>query len=259
MNMKTIRDIWNRRSLIMVFAINDLKVRYKNSVLGFFWSFLEPLLMLGVLYFAFTTFLKNAIPNYPLYLLLGLIMWGMYSRSTGMGLSSLLGKAALVSKTSFPREIPIISANITSFLMMTFEFVVFFVFLAIFKFVPPVTMILLPPIMIILFIYCLGISFALSVLNVYFRDLQSIWGVLLQATFFISPIVFTLSVFPPSLVPILSLNPLVVIMNMAHDTTLYGKVPSVELFLQALGSAFLALSVGYAIFKTLNKRIVEKF
>jgi lipopolysaccharide transport system permease protein len=258
MSTQLVRDIWKRRSLIMAFALSDLRVKYKNSVLGFFWSFLEPLLMLAVFYFAFTTFLKNSIPNYPLFLLLGLVIWGMYNRGTSMGLVSLLGKAGLISKTAVPREIPVISSSITSFFMMCFEFAAFFVFEAAFRFTPPITMLFIPLLLFILFVYTLGISFALSVLAVRFRDLQSIWGVLLQATFFTSPIVYTMKVFPSSILPIISLNPLVIIIEMTHDAGLYGLVPQINLILEAIGSSFLTLAIGYTIFKIFNKRIIEE-
>ena len=241
----------------MEFSTSELKIRYKNSVLGFLWSFLEPLLLLGVLYLAFTTILKNSIPNYPLYLLLGLILWGMYSRGTTMGLNSLIGKAGLIGKTSFPHEIPIISSNLTAFFMMMFEFVAFSVFIVAFRFVPPITIVFLPVAIVILLIYSLGISFALSVMAVRFRDLQSIWAIILQATFFLSPIFLSLNIYPANILSIISLNPLVSIIDMAHNITLYGKFPPIENLLQTVGIALLVLAAGYTIFRVYNKRIIE--
>lgn len=252
------KEIWKRRSLIMEFSTTELKIKYKNSVVGFFWSFLEPLLLLGVLYLAFTTILKNSISNYPLYLLLGLILWNMYSRGTTMGLVSLIGKAGLISKTNFPREIPVISSTLTSFFMMCFEFTAFSIFVIIFHFMPPLTVLMLPIVLVLLFVYCLGISFALSVLSIKFRDLQSIWAVILQATFFISPIFLTLDIYPREIIPIISLNPLVMMINMAHDVTLYGKFPTYENLFQTIGASFVILGVGYGIFRLFNKRIIEE-
>src|SRR5690242_15276041 len=95
---KLLDEIWERRSLIALLAFNDVRIRYRNSALGFLWSFLEPLLMLGVLYFVFTNIFKNSMENYPLYLLLSLIIWYMFSRATAMGQTSLLDKSSIIQK-----------------------------------------------------------------------------------------------------------------------------------------------------------------
>ena len=100
-----LEEIWSHRSLIVLLAFNDVRIRYRNSVLGFLWSFLEPLLMLGVLYFVFTNIFKNTIPDFPLYLLLGLVIWYMFSRATSMGQTSLLDKSGIIKKVYFRREI----------------------------------------------------------------------------------------------------------------------------------------------------------
>ena len=121
-------EIWQRRSLVILFALNDVKLRYRNSVLGFLWTFLEPLLMLSVLYFVFTNIIKSDIENYPLYLLLGLIVWYMFSRATTMGLSSLLDRSSIIQKVYFRREIVVVSSCLTALIMMTFEFAAFMVF-----------------------------------------------------------------------------------------------------------------------------------
>ena len=90
-----ISELWENRNIIFLLSITDVKLKYKNSVLGFIWSFLEPLLMLGILYFVFSNIFKNNIENYPIYLLLGLIIWYMFSRGTTMGSSSLISKCGI--------------------------------------------------------------------------------------------------------------------------------------------------------------------
>ena len=94
--ISTKHELWKKRSLILNFAIYDLKVRYRNSVLGFSWTFLEPLLMLGILYVIFSNIFKIEIENFPLYLLLGIVMWGMFSRGTDMGLNSIVAREGIL-------------------------------------------------------------------------------------------------------------------------------------------------------------------
>ena len=175
-----------------------------------------------------------------------------------MGLTSILGKAGLVTKTYFPREISVLSSNITAFIMMIFEFGAFVIFLVAFQFVPSITILLLPIILVSLFIYTLGISFGLSVLGIRFKDLHSIWTVLLQATFFMTPIIFTLDIYPEQVKQIISLNPLVTILTMAQDVTLYGKIPPLIDFVRIYVTSFAFLLVGYLIFKRLNNKIIEE-
>lgn len=245
------------RSLIISFALSDLKLRYRNSVLGFLWSVLEPLLMLGVLYLVFTTLMGSKIQYYPLYLLEGMILWNMFSRSTQMSLSSFITRSGLVSKVYFPREILPIASCITSFIMMSFEFGVFGIFMAFFKFWPPTTILFLPLILVITFVVSLGISLPLSISNVYFRDMQYIWGVLLQAGFFVTPIIFSLKIYPETIRNFLYYNPIADLIEIAHNTTLYEITPSISEILYPLLVSFLILGIGYAIFRKFENNAIE--
>ena len=251
-------EIWQRRSLVILFALNDVKLRYRNSVLGFLWTFLEPLLMLSVLYFVFTNIIKSDIENYPLYLLLGLIVWYMFSRATTMGLSSLLDRSSIIQKVYFRREIVVVSSCLTALIMMTFEFAAFMVFAVVLQFIPPLTAILLPFLLIDLFILSLGISLLLSVLNVYFRDIRFIWQVLLQAGFFLSPIIYKLDMFPENIRKILEINPLVPILDVTHNLVLYGSLPTINSAGYIIGCTVILFVIGLVVFKIKSKRLVEE-
>lgn len=249
--------IWTRRSLIILFAFNDVKLRYRNSVLGFLWSFLEPLLMLAVLYYVFTNVVQSNIENYPLYLLLGLIIWYMFQRATSMGLSSLIDRSGIISKVYFRRELIVISSCLTAFIMMGFEFVAFVIFLIVFQFIPPLTIIYFPLLLIDLFILSLGVSLLLSVTMVYFRDIRFIWQVLLQAGFFLTPIIYRLDMFPVSVQKVLQLNPLVPMIDTAHNLVLYNTLPTVNTTLYIIASTAIILIIGYFVFRSKDKEIVE--
>jgi lipopolysaccharide transport system permease protein len=257
MSHSLFREIWNRRSLVVLFAFNDVKLRYRNSVLGFLWTFLEPLLMLTVLYLVFTNIFKGGIPDYPLYLLLSLIIWYMFQRATTMGQTSLLDKAGIIQKVYFRREIVVISSCLTAFIMMGFEFGAFLIFVLAFKFIPPITILLLPLLLIDLFIVSLGVSLFLSSMTVYFRDLKFIWQVILQAFFFISPIIYRLNMFPNNIKILLQLNPLVALFDIAHGIALYNTLPTLKETLYLIVSTGIIFVVGYVVFKLKSKKLIE--
>lgn len=253
-----IEEIWKRRSLIILLAFNDVRIRYRNSVLGFLWSFLEPLLMLGVLYFVFTNIFKNSIPNFPLYLLLGLVFWYMFSRATSMGQTSLLDKSGIIKKVYFRREIIVLSSCLTAFIMMCFEFAAFAFFVIIFHFVPPVTITLLPLLLVDLFVLSFGVSLILSPLTVYFRDIKFIWQIALQAGFFLSPIFYKLDIYPENIRKILEINPLVSILDTSRSLVLYGTLPTaLETFYMVISTTVIFI-VGYLVFRFKDKRLVEE-
>jgi len=257
MSESLLGEIVRRRSQITVLAFNDVKARYKNSALGFLWTFLEPLLMLAVLYFVFTNIFRSEIQFYPLYLLLGLIMWYMFSRATNASTTCFLDKSAIITTVYFRREIIVISSCLASFIMMAFEFAAFGVFVAVFQFIPPHTGVLFPLLLIDLFVLAVGFSLILSVMNVYFRDVQFIWQIILQAGFFLSPILYDLNMFPDNVRTILQLNPMATILNVAHDLVLYEKLPTLGATLYIVGSTAAIFIIGYVVFQIKNKRLVE--
>jgi lipopolysaccharide transport system permease protein len=245
------------RSLLSSLVIAELKLRYKNSFLGFIWSFLEPLLIFAVLYLVFTHLLGSGIKFYPLYLLLGIITWNMYTRATSVSMTSLISRSGLVSKIYLPREIFPLSACITSFIMMMFELIAFGVFVVAFQLVPGITILLLPLILIVLFVLCSGLSLLLSIATVYFRDLQYIWSVLNQAAFFTVPIILTLDVYPENLRSLLLFNPMTSIIDTIHKIVLYNTMPGTFELVYPIVFSFAAFGIGYLVFKKFEFKVVE--
>ena len=173
--MTTIREeMWKTKGILFNFAITDLKIRYRNSILGVLWSLVEPLLLLGVLFVVFSTMFRFEIPNFPIYLLLGIICWNFFKNGTTFALNSLTNRSALITQIYFPRAIPGLSAGITASIMIIFELVVLGIFMIAFGFSPPSTVILLIPILALQLLLILGVSLPLSVLNVKYKDLSLI-------------------------------------------------------------------------------------
>ena len=220
--MTSIREeMWKTRGILFNFAISDLKIRYRNSVLGVLWSFIEPLLLLTVLFVVFSTMFKFEIPNFPIYLLLGIITWNFFKNGTTIALNSLTNRSALITQIYFPRSIPGLSAGITAAIMLIFELVVLGIFMAAFQFTPSITILLLPLILGLQLLLVLGVALPLSVLNVKFKDTEFIWGVVVHAGFFLTPIFYQFDMLPQAIQDVLQFSPMVQVLTMAHHVVLY--------------------------------------
>lgn len=252
-----INELARYRSLIAKLAWSDFKLRYRGSVLGFIWTLLEPLLMLLVLYVVFTNLMRIQVEHYQLFLLLGIVLWNFLDRSTSMGLNAIVGKPSLVQKVYFPRDILVISSSTTALLMTILELVVFFIFMAVFRVMPTSTILYFPIIFVLEIVMVQGISLALSALNVYFRDIQFIWRVILQAAFFATPIIYPVTIFPETLQRIVMLNPMALVISMARNAVLYNIAPAPSSLAYTALSSLIVLIIGYSIFDRRAPDFVE--
>ena len=257
--MTSIREeMWKAKGILFNFAISDLKIRYRNSVLGIFWSLVEPLLMMGVLFVVFSTMFKFEIPNFPIYLLLGIVCYNFFKNGTTFALNSLTNRSALMTQIYFPRSIPAISSGITAAIMLILEIVVLAFFIVIFQFAPPITILLLPLILGLLFVLVIGISLPLSVLNVKYKDTEFLWQVIVSAGFFLTPIFYQFDMMPAQVQNVLQFSPMVQIVTMAHHVVLYGTLPTINSILFAVGSISVITIVGYLIFRKYQAKVVEE-
>jgi ABC-type polysaccharide/polyol phosphate export permease len=257
--MTSIREeMWKTKDILFNFAISDLKIRYRNSVLGVLWSFIEPLLLLAVLFVVFSTMFKFEIPNFPIYLLLGIITWNFFKNGTTFALNSLTNRSAMITQIYFPRSIPGLSAGITSAIMLVFELMVLGIFMAVFQFTPTITILLLPLILGLQLLLVLGVALPLSVLNVKFKDTEFIWGVIVSAGFFLTPIFYQFDMLPQAIQDVLQFSPMVQVLTMAHHVVLYGTLPSVNTVLYSVGSILGITAIGYLIFRKYQARIAEE-
>jgi lipopolysaccharide transport system permease protein len=233
-------------------------LRYKNSILGYFWSLLEPMLMLIVLYVVFSNLMRVQVAYYQLFLLLGIILWGFMSRATTIGMFSIVGKPSIVKKVYFPRDIFVISSCITALLMSIFESFIFILFMVFFRVPVSINLAYVPLILLFLFIISLGLSLALSALNVFYRDVQFIWQVFLQAGYFATPILYTIDIFPKDLQKFVLLNPIARIIISSRDTIIYSSPAKIEDLLFIFLSSIFFLLVGYFIFSKLEPKFAEE-
>ncbi len=195
--MNRVQAIFSKqnRALLSELVRTDFKLRYQGSVLGYAWSLLRPLLLFVILYIVFVKFLKlgTEIPHFPVYLLLGIVVWNFFTEMTVQSLGSIVGRGDLIRKIRIPRWIIVFSSSISALINLGLNLVVVAVFMAINKVDLYETLVFVPLLLVEVYLFALGISLFLAAAFVKFRDIGYIWEVVLQAGFYLTPILYPLS------------------------------------------------------------------
>jgi ABC-type polysaccharide/polyol phosphate export permease len=267
--LQRVATLFSYRGLIYNLVMRELKVRYKNSVLGFVWSLLNPLAMMIVFTLVFGVLWPNGdIEKYPLFLLCGLVPWQFFSNSVMSSINSIVGNGNLVKKVYFPREVlPIatVLANLVNFLL---AFIVLFGVLIVFQsnFSPWLWM--LPLVILIQTCFTLGIAFFLSTINVFYRDTMMVMDVVMLAWFFLTPIFYSIELVPATMEIgnmvidlrrlLYILNPMASIINMYRDLLYWGYRTDLDFFLRTALTSLVVLAFGYWFFIRYSNRFGEE-
>ena len=239
-------------------AISDFKVRYQNSILGYFWTLIKPLLLFAVLYIVFSVFMRFPVENYQLYLLLGVIIWNFFAEATSIALHSFETKQSLITKVYFPRIIVVIASTTTSFITFLLNLLVFFIFVAFSDISFNISALFFIIYVIQLYFIILGISLIISVLFIRFRDLKHIWDVLLQIGFWITPIIYPVSLIPEKYHQLVYLNPLARVIEYSRAVFIQGHIPEPSLNTILLLIVTVLFVFAIVFFHKLESSIPEK-
>ncbi|MCL5256548.1 MAG: ABC transporter permease [Chloroflexi bacterium] len=257
-------ELFQYRELVKNLVIRDLKVRYKSSVLGFFWSLLNPLLMMVVFYVVFTVLMPRGIPNFPLFILSALLPWNFFANSVTGSLRSIVDNANVIKKVNFPHEvlpISVVLANLVNFLLSLPILVILMI-----AFRAPFTLWLLylPVIIAIEVVFLVGLAITLSCLNVFFRDTQVIVEVMLMAWFFFTPIFYRMEDLAQTWNG-LDVRRLMYIANpMASITESFrlifysGAPPDPSFLFRTFVTSCAVLAIGYLVFLRAGRSFVEE-
>ncbi|MEK7548580.1 MAG: ABC transporter permease [Patescibacteria group bacterium] len=246
-----------QKDLIVALVRKEVKVRYKNSFLGYLWSILLPLSQALVFYVAFKFIVRIQIENYVLFLVAGLFPWQWFVNSVQSSATAFLGNATLIKKTVFPREF-IIYANVLNDLvhfLLSLPVILIFL-LAYHQGLHLTTLLILPILLIIQFFLTTGVALIVSTVNVFFRDLERLVVIMISVLFYLTPIVFAESMIPPKLNFLLFANPLAGLISSYRQLFLYGTVNWSYLALAA-GYAIIFFIIGRNVFKKLQWRFAE--
>lgn len=204
---------------------SEFKLRDQGTVLGFLWTLLHPALMLLVLHALFTKWLGRHIEDYAAYLLIGLVQWQFFEKATSAGLSSLRRKAALIRNFDFAREIVVFASVGSVFMSYVLELAVMLVLLAAWGTGPSASWLLVPFLALLSLALAVAVSLVLSLVSVEFEDLERIWGLLLTAGFYLTPVFYPLHLISEDYHALMMLNPMLHVIDAWRACILPGSEP----------------------------------
>lgn len=262
--IKNFRTLFSYRELIVSLTKKELKVKYRGSVLGFFWSLLNPILTMLVYSFVFSIVMRGGIKEFAIFLMCALLPFNFLSNSVNYGASSIIANSNLVNKIYFPREIIPLSIIFANLINYFFELAALFIVLAVMGYKFYLFLYILPVIIFVQFFLVAGITLLVSALNVFFRDLQHLITIIMMVWFFGTPIIYPLSMVPEKFHFVMKINPMTIYTAYYRNIFYYVKYPEGAGFpglpetLTALGITLLAFFVGYFVFKKLEYRFAEE-
>lgn len=265
-------EVFNRRNQILLNELSktDFKLRYQGSILGYLWAIIRPFLMFGTMYLVFAKFLRfgDEIPHYPVYLLVGTVLWNFFIECTNQGIQSLLIRSDLMRKIAFPKWIIVLSATTTALINLGINFVVIILFSFFSGIAPSLGWLLVPFLILELYLLSLGLALLLGSINIKYRDIQSIWEVLVQALFYAVPIIYPIQMvatYSNFTAHLLMLNPIAQVIQdvrslLVTDATLtsWEILPHFLLNFIPLLLVGLVFIAGMLVFKRKSKYFAEE-
>ena len=252
------KNLYKYRELLKTNVKKEIRGKYKNSFLGVLWSFLNPLLQIAVYAIVFPLILRNTQENYVIFLCCGLIPWTFFSTAITRSASTMIENGNIIKKVYFPREIlpiSVVTSEAINFIISTIIIMAFVIFggLGITKYI-----LFYPLVLLAQYIIVLAISFVISSVTVYFRDLQHLIGVALQLLFYATPIVYSADTIPESFKWVLQINPMTYIINGYRAIFYEQQAPDLIPIFILIGVGIVACIIGYLIFNKLQKRFAEE-
>jgi lipopolysaccharide transport system permease protein len=253
------RELVQYRDLVRNLVVRDLKVRYKNSLLGFAWSLLNPLGMMIIFTVVFTIMLPYSdVEKFPVFVLCALLPWNWFSASVIGSTGSIVGNAHLIKKVYFPREVLPISVVLSNLMNFLLALIVLFGMIGVFRVGLTRWALLLPVVIVLQMIFTMGVALFLSTLNVFYRDTQVIMEVVMLAWFFVTPVFYPVSILPQSYTLLgitLDVQRLVYILNpmasiiASYRVILYtGAAPALDFLTRTALTSVAVLLLGYLFF-----------
>ncbi len=244
--------------LVVALGMKTIKLRYKNSLLGFLWSMMNPLIYLIIFTFVFGNVFTE-IDRYPLYALTGLICWIFFSTTSIQVIESIISSAGVLKSINIPTIAFPLSAQLASIISLFLSMIPFMIMMLFFGLKIGWETLLFFPILLLFACFTFGISLILSSFNVYFRDMQLAWSSFMPAIFYATPIAYTSSLIPAKYLWLIKLNPLYHFVGAFREIFYFNQVPSPGLFALLLLLGVIPLFAGLFIFNKLEKGFVSQY
>lgn len=234
----------------------DLRKKYRRSVLGYFWSLLNPLMTMAVMMVVFSYMFRFEIENYPLYLICGQTMFNFFNESTNMSLYSIIDNGILLKKIYVPKYVFPISRVLSCFVTMSFSLVAILIVMVVTRVQFHLTVLLFWAPMAYLLVFCSGMGLLVSSLAVRFRDVIHLYSVLTMLWMYATPVFYPIEAVPPQVAALIRLNPMYVFITLFRELLLYGRMPGVGMWLSGAAMAALVFALGAWVFSRLQKTFI---
>ena len=250
-------ELLRYRDMFMGLVNREIRARYKGSLLGFMWSLLNPLLMLGIYSLIFSVYLRIDIPNYPLFLFSGLLAWNWFSVSIVNATATIVANGNLIKKVYFPHELlPMVNVttNLINYLLsLPVLFLLMLLFDAPFSF----SLLYFPLLILIQYMITLGISLFLCTANAFFRDVEQLLGPLLLAWLYLTPVMYPASLVPEKFKFLYYVNPMAPLIGAYQGIFVDGRAPSPMILLYCAGFGLVLIVLGYTVFNAQKFKFSE--
>src|SRR4030042_2858715 len=253
------KNIIKYKELLFELIKREIKARYKQSILGYAWVILVPLINLIVLSLVFSFFIR--IPTgdtpYAVFLFAGLVPWTFTANAITFATNSLVSNSSLITKVNLPREVFPLATILAKLIDFVLMILILFVIMAFFGVTFKFTLLFIPLIFIVHLMFVVGISLILAALNVFYRDVENIIGVFLTIWMYMTPVIYPQELIPTKFIPIFNLNPMMPIINAYRNVIVYGVPPSWQSFTYAAIISVLVFIIGYKYFKNRAKYFAD--
>ena len=254
--------LWQRRELLWSMTGRNIRSQYKQSILGYAWVFVNPLMQMLVLTFVFSTILRigSDVINhpFPLFLFVALLPWMFFTNAISGGTDSVVASASLVTKVYFPRELLVMATVFSKVVDLLFGLLILFGLMVFYNESPSWTVVWVPVIFAIQLLFTIGLALPLAALNLFFHDVRYLVGVVLLVWFYITPVIYPVEMVPDRYKILFDLNPLSLVLNAYRRVLLDGTSPGWDRMLLGIAGAFLAFLLGYYLFKRMEAGFADR-
>lgn len=262
--LNMLHPIWMYRGFVLGNVKREFQLKYRNSLLGAAWTVLQPLAMILVYTVIFSQVMRTRLPGvdssfgYSIFLCAGILTWGLFAEITSRSQNMFLDNANLLKKLNFPRlciPVTVVATGLLNFLIV---FGLFTIFLLVTGNFPGLAYIALLPLCALLILFSVGLGMILGVLNVFFRDVGQAFGILVSFWFWLTPIVYSPSILPERIRPLMSLNPLASVIGAVQDVLVRGSWPQWESLAYPLVLALMLCAAGLRLFRQRAGEMVDE-
>lgn len=249
MTFKAIAELLKYKELVFNLVSRDLKVRYKRSVLGVAWAFIEPLMLMLLFSTVFSYLLKIQIENYPVFVLTGVLAWSFFVTGVNYSLNSISANANLIKKIYFPKEIlplSVIIGRLVNFLLSLLILVPFFFW---FKVHLSLNILFIPVIIAVQLVLVFGLALLLSSLNTFYDDVGFLTNFIFMGLFYLTPVFYSAEMIPERFRTVYMLNPMAAVITAYRDVLLYSRLPDMGYFGLAAALSVLIFILGLSVFR----------